>query len=191
MFFEECGIAKNVHGGVAGFFWTHAPGDILGDLLLEMELDFVVQSLRTSVAPEESLQAEPGSPHPLHDITIPLSRLNDQIDCRGEAAPVGGFLFELSAACRGQRIKLGLSAGFGFFPFGFDPGFLLQAVQGRVERALLDLQYIPRNLLNTLGDGPAMLGLERNGFENQEIQSSLNEVVRFSHAMTIYSNYCR
>src|SRR5690242_20286214 len=119
------------------------------------------------------------------------SRFDDQIDCGREAAPVGGFLFELGAAGRGQRIKFGLTARFGFFPLGFDPGFLFQAMQSRVERALLDLQNFTGNLLNALGDGPTVLGLGRNGFEDQEIQSSLDQVVWFSHAMTIYTRNCR
>jgi len=46
-------------------------------------------------------------------------------------------------------------------------------------------------LLNALSDGPTVFGFERNGFENQEIQSSLDEVVRFSHTMTIYTKNCR
>lgn len=111
------------------------------------------------------MQLEPESADPRHDITT-LSCFDDQIDCGGEAAPVGGFLFELGAARRGQRIKLGLPACLGFFPFGFNPGFLFQAVQSRVERALLDLQDVARNLLNAFGDSPAVLGFKRNGFKN-------------------------
>src|SRR5205807_465713 len=70
-----------------------------------------------------------------------LRRFDNQVDCGRQAAPVGGFLFKLSAPDSGQRIKLGLTAGLGFLPFGFDPGFLFQAVQSRVKRALLDLQH--------------------------------------------------
>ncbi|PYU10988.1 MAG: ISNCY family transposase [Acidobacteria bacterium] len=41
-FSEDCGIAESAQGGVAGFCWAHACGDVFGDLLIEMELDFVV-----------------------------------------------------------------------------------------------------------------------------------------------------
>src|SRR5438067_12365973 len=41
-FFEQRGTAESAHGGVAGFSWAHAGGNVFGDLLIEMELDFVV-----------------------------------------------------------------------------------------------------------------------------------------------------
>jgi len=41
-FSEDCGTAESAHGGVAGFSWAHAGGNVFGDLLIEMELDFVV-----------------------------------------------------------------------------------------------------------------------------------------------------
>jgi len=41
-FLEECRVAEGAHGGVAGFFAAHAASDVLGDLLVEVELDFVV-----------------------------------------------------------------------------------------------------------------------------------------------------
>src|SRR5438132_665177 len=142
------------------------------------------------MATEESLQAEQESPSPQHDITI-LRCLYDKTDCSGEAAPVGGFLFELGATGRGQRIKLGLPARFGFFPFGFDPGFLFQAVQSRVKGALLDLQHLTRDLLNALGNRPPMLGFERDSFQDQKVQRSLDKIVWLRHTMVIYNKNCR
>jgi len=41
-FFQEDRIAKSPLGGVPGFFGAHACGDVLGDLLVKMELNFVV-----------------------------------------------------------------------------------------------------------------------------------------------------
>ena len=42
-FFFECGgIAERAHRGVAGFLRTHADGNVFGNLLVEVELDFVV-----------------------------------------------------------------------------------------------------------------------------------------------------
>jgi hypothetical protein len=51
-----------------------------------------------------------------------------------------------------------------------------------VERALIHLQDVVRNPANALGDGPAVHGLEGNGFQDQEIESALNEVGGFAHA---------
>jgi hypothetical protein len=36
-----------------------------------------------------------------------------------------------------------------------------------------------------------VLRLERNGFENQQVESSLDEIVWLPHPMTIYNRYCR
>jgi len=47
----------------------------------------------------------------------------------------------------------------------FDPTLLLQPVQCRIERALLDLQDFGRYLLDAFGDRPAVLGLKGNGLE--------------------------
>jgi hypothetical protein len=41
-----------VHGCLAGSFGAHGGGDVLGDLLIEMTLEFVVQSLSPSIAME-------------------------------------------------------------------------------------------------------------------------------------------
>jgi hypothetical protein len=78
-----------------------------------------------------------------------------------------------------------LSSRFRFGPFGFDPGFLFEAVQRGVEGTLLNLQHFPGDLLDALGDGPAVLRLERDSFENQQVQRSLHEIVR----LFPYSDY--
>src|SRR2546430_17739196 len=100
LFRSDCGIAEGTHGGMAGFFARHSCGNVFGNLLFEVKLNFVVQSLSTSMAADESLQAEQESPNPQHDSTI-LRCFYDQVDCGGEAAPVGGFFFQLGATGRG------------------------------------------------------------------------------------------
>jgi len=54
-FFEGCRVAEGAHGGIAGVFGAHARGEVFGDLLVEMELDFVVQSLIVRAATEQGL----------------------------------------------------------------------------------------------------------------------------------------
>jgi hypothetical protein len=119
-------------------------------------------------------------------IGSPLGGFDDEIDGGGEAAPVGGFFFELDAAGGGEGVELGLATGFGFRPLGFDPTFLFETVQGGIERALLNLENFARDLLNALGDGPAVLGFEREGFKDEEIESALDEIVGFAHSVIIY-----
>ena len=120
-----------------------------------------------------------------------LGSFHHQIDGRGEAAPVGGFLLELRATAGGQRIELGFSSRFRFRPFRFDPGFLFQAVQSGVEGALLNLKNFAGDLLNALGNGPAVFGFEGNGLENEEVESALDEIAWLTHTMTIYIKKCR
>src|SRR5580692_543561 len=66
---------------------------------------------------------------------------HDQVDGGGKTVPVGRFLFKLGAAGGGKRIELGLASGFALGPPGLDPTLLLEAVEGGVERALLDLEH--------------------------------------------------
>lgn len=41
-FLEQGTVAEGSHGGVAGLLRAHAGSEVLGDLLIEMELNFVV-----------------------------------------------------------------------------------------------------------------------------------------------------
>ena len=45
---------------------------------------------------------------------------------------------------------------------------------------MLDLEYVARDLLDSLGDSPAVPGFKRDGLENQKVEHSLNKVVRFT-----------
>jgi hypothetical protein len=52
---------------------------------------------------------------------------------------------------------------------------------------MLDLEHVSRDLLNALGNRPAVLGLERNRLENQKIEGSLHEIAGLAHTMIIYT----
>ncbi len=95
---------------------------------------------------------------------------------------------KLGAAGGGERIKLGVAAGVRLRPFGANPSLLLQAMERRIERALLHLQHLTGDLLDALGDGPAVLRLERDGFQDEQVECSLHEIAWFSHALTIYNS---
>ena|ERR1700722_7443434 len=120
-----------------------------------------------------------------------LRSLNDQIDRGRQPAPVRRLFLQLRAPGRGQRIKLRLSPRFRFRPFRFDPGFLFQPVQSGIERALLNLKNFLGDLLNALGNRPTVFRFERDGFEDEEIESALNEIAWLTHTMTIYTSDCR
>jgi len=58
-------------------------------------------------------------------------------------------------------------------------------MEGGIERALLDAQHVARNLLDTLGYGPAMLRFQRKRLQDEQIRHSLWKVdtVRVGHAL--------
>ena len=49
-FFQRGGISEEAHCGVTSFVFGHSCGEVFGDLLVEMELEFVVEETVTLVA---------------------------------------------------------------------------------------------------------------------------------------------
>jgi hypothetical protein len=85
----------------------------------------------------------------------------------GEAAPVGGFFFEMFSAEPRERIELGAPIIFSWFPFGSDPPFLLELVKGGIERAVADLENIAGDLFEALADGVAIQRFEGKNLEKE------------------------
>ena len=65
------------------------------------------------------------------------------------------------AALARQRVELGAAVVVGGAPLGLDPAAPLEAVQRRIERALLHAQGVARDQLDALRDRPAVLRLDR------------------------------
>src|SRR5262245_32668772 len=59
---------------------------------------------------------------------------------------------------------------------------MLEAVKRRVKRALADTQQLVGNLLNALGDRPAVHRLEGDGFHDQKIECALQDIGLVAHA---------
>jgi len=59
---------------------------------------------------------------------------------------------------------------------GGDPTTAFQPVQSRIERALLNPQHLARDLLDTLGNGPAMQRFQGEGPENEQVECALWKV---------------
>src|SRR5205085_3269141 len=81
----------------------------------------------------------------------------------------------------GRRVELRATVVLRLLPLGLDPAFLLQLVQGRVERSLAHLQHVSGKRLQPKADGPPMQRLKREDLQEEKVQSALNEVVRFAH----------
>ena len=61
-----------------------------------------------------------------------------------------------------------------------DQFLFFQPVERRIERPLLDLQYVVRDLNDALGDGPAVHRFERKRLQDEEVESALQQIGRFS-----------
>src|SRR5262249_977239 len=75
---------------------------------------------------------------------------------QGEPIPALFIGCELFTSCPSQRVELGPAADLGHSPFGTDPPALLDPVDRRVERALLDLKQLIRQMPNALDDDVAV-----------------------------------
>ncbi len=66
-------------------------------------------------------------------------------------------------------------------------------MQGRVERPLLHLQHLVRQLADAPGNRPAVERLDGERLENQQVEGSLDEVDRLRGGlpMFIYTNSSR
>src|SRR5438270_2497491 len=109
---------------------------------------------------------------------LSLGRSHDGVDRRGEPPPTCGFVAELPLPGFRQLVELCLPVVFRRSPLRVDPAAILEAVERRIERALIDLQHVARDLLDPLRDAPAVHRLERERLENQHVERALQDVVR-------------
>ena len=94
-------------------------------------------------------------------------------------------VLELLPAGLGQRVEAGAPVGLGRAPLGGDPALMLQAVQRRIERALLHAQQFVRDLLDALRDRPAVHRLERDRPQDQQVERALNQVGLVAHVASL------
>ena len=90
--------------------------------------------------------------------------------------PVGDFDVQLLGAGPGQGIELHLAVGLGDAPLGGDPALLLEAHQGRIDRALAEAHDALGHLLDAPGDAVAVQrpqGVER--LEDQQVQGAVRQ----------------
>src|SRR5204863_4932369 len=90
--------------------------------------------------------------------------------------PVRNFVLKLTASSPGQPVELRPALVLGLAPFRGDEALMLQPVQRRVQGALLDLEVVARDLLDAQQDAVAVLGTERNRFEDEQVERALEEL---------------
>src|SRR6266545_4410929 len=105
----------------------------------------------------------------------PLYGSDNQRDGGGEPFPRRGFPVELFAAGPGELVVLRPPVLIRHAPLGFDPALVLEALQRGIQRALLHQQHVVGQLPDAPGDRPAVHRLERERFENEEIERPLHE----------------
>src|SRR6476659_7659566 len=90
--------------------------------------------------------------------------------------PGGGLGIERFAPERGELVVARSAATLGDVPLGGDELFLRHAVEGGVQRAVLDLQAAVGDRLDPLRDAEAVLRTPREGTEDQEFERTLKDV---------------
>jgi hypothetical protein len=78
----------------------------------------------------------------------------------------------------GQAVLFRAPILFRHSPGGFDQALILQAVKCRIERSLLNLQHLARQLADASRNRPSVQRFGAKRFENQEIKRPLHEVDR-------------
>jgi hypothetical protein len=116
-----------------------------------------------------------GTPAAEHGLSLRSFRTEDAPNSGGKAPPTAGFASQLSAAGGTQTIKARFPIVGGGAPFRGDPALLFQALQGRVESAMLDQEFVLGGLLDGAGNPLTVLGTEGEGTEDEEVESTLEE----------------
>src|SRR5262245_39652757 len=97
-----------------------------------------------------------------------LDRVEHVADDERETTPGGGVSVGLLAARPRQLVVLRAAVVVGRGPARADPTAPLEPMERRIERALAHVERVARDLLEALRDRPAVLGLERQGLEDQQ-----------------------
>src|SRR5580658_861516 len=106
-------------------------------------------------------------------------------DKRRHAVPLLSLGVELTAASRGQPIELGLTIVVGFAPLTGNQALVFQSVERWVQRSLLDLQLLIGDLLYAKQNPVAMQRAERDGFEDQHVQGTVQQIDLFPHDLSL------
>ena len=95
----------------------------------------------------------------------------------GHPFPLARLGLQLPGANRGQSIEACLTVVFGATsPFRRDRTGLLEAMECRIEGSLVHTEYVLRDLLDTLRDGPPVHRASGQGPKNQQVECALQEI---------------
>src|SRR5689334_9811949 len=99
--------------------------------------------------------------------------------------PIFGFEPQLALSGGSQLVEFCLAVILAFTPLRLDEALVLQPVQGRIERALFNLEVSLGQLLNPEQHAIAVLWAERHCFQNQHVQRAAQEIDIFAHLRSL------
>src|SRR4051812_28923869 len=99
---------------------------------------------------------------------------------RDELAPCAGFRVEPRAPLPRQLVVLRAAIVVGGAPARLDPAPPFEPVKRRVERPLADVEGGARNQAEPLRDGPPVLRLEGDRFQDEQVECPLWEIEPFA-----------
>src|ERR1700722_2910611 len=113
----------------------------------------------------------------------------DAADHAGDAFPLGGLAYELLRAFCGDRVELCFAVVVGGAPAGGDPALLLEAEQGSVDGAFVQLEDVFADLLDAAGDAEAVLRSESvKRLEDHEVEGALEDVGFGRHGLLSFGH---
>src|SRR4030095_8012308 len=105
------------------------------------------------------------------------------------AVPVARFFLQLFAPGGREPVKARPALVLGLAPLARDEALVLEAIQRRIERALLDAEALLRDLLDAEQDAVAVERAERNGLEDQHVERPLQQFGWLAHRRFSSTDY--
>src|SRR5215472_1257454 len=124
-------------------FGTHARSNVVGYALLKMKAQLGVEL----PLPLRLL----GRTSPCHDVLL-LCRVQDECYRAGQSVPVLDLVFQALFPFGGKCVELGLATRLSLLPLRREQLVFFELVQSGIQRALLWLEDVVRNLLNASGN---------------------------------------
>jgi len=109
-------------------------------------------------------------------MTLESARPKNERHRGGQLRPHRLFALKLLPAGSGELVVLRSTIVVRRSPTGLHPTAALEAMQRWIERALRNLKRFTRDLLNALGDRPAVLRAERKCLQDQQVERALWQV---------------
>src|SRR3954452_23860663 len=102
--------------------------------------------------------------------------LQNPLHGKSELRPTGGLAVQTAATCGRQCVDSGAAVVLRRSHLGFDVAAQLEPMERRVQRALACIQPVARNLPDTVGDAPPVIGTECKDLQNQQVERALKKV---------------